>query len=65
LLQSAGADAQIHIVEGRGPRFTMPTTWPDAEKAIFDFLAKNGITKMRKGLIRKESKRPAVLRTRR
>lgn len=45
MLQSAGADAQIHIVAGAGHGFTMPTTWPDAEKAIFDFLAKKGITK--------------------
>jgi acetyl esterase/lipase len=44
-LQAAGADAQIHIVEGAGHGFTMPTTWPDAEKAIFDFLGKKGIVK--------------------
>jgi acetyl esterase/lipase len=44
-LQSVGADAQIHIVEGAGHGFTMPTTWPDAEKAIFDFLSQKGIIK--------------------
>jgi acetyl esterase/lipase len=43
-LKAAGADAAIHIVEGAGHGFTMPTTWPDAEKAMFDWLGEKKIT---------------------
>jgi acetyl esterase/lipase len=38
-LKAAGADAQIHVVDGAGHGFNTPATaWPDAEKTIFDFL---------------------------
>jgi acetyl esterase/lipase len=46
LLKAAGADAQIHVVDGAGHGFnTPPTAWPDAEKTMFDFLAAKGIIK--------------------
>jgi acetyl esterase/lipase len=41
-LKAAGADAEIHLVAGAGHGFTN-TTWPDAEKATFDWLAKHKI----------------------
>ncbi|MDP9175562.1 MAG: alpha/beta hydrolase [Planctomycetota bacterium] len=38
-LKAAGADAEIHEVQGAGHGFNSPqTAWPDAEKTIFDFL---------------------------
>jgi acetyl esterase/lipase len=44
LLKAAGADAQIHVVDGAGHGFNTPATaWPDAEKTMFDFLAAKGI----------------------
>ena len=40
------SDAQIHVVEGAGHGFSMPPpAWPDAEKAMFDFLEANGVIK--------------------
>jgi acetyl esterase/lipase len=43
-LKVAGADAQIHVVDGAGHGFNTPATaWPDAEKTMFDFLAAKGI----------------------
>lgn len=46
LLKAAGADAEIHVVDGAGHGFTTPPpAWPDAEKAMFDFLAAKGIVK--------------------
>lgn len=46
MLKAAGADADIHVVEGAGHGFTTPPpAWPDAEKAMFDFLAAKGIVK--------------------
>jgi len=41
-LKAAGADADIHLVNGAGHGFTN-TTWPDAEKATFDWLIKEKI----------------------
>ncbi len=46
MLTAAGADAMIHQVAGAGHGFTTPATaWPDAEKAMFDWLAAEGISK--------------------
>jgi acetyl esterase/lipase len=43
-LKAAGADAQIHVVQGAGHGFNTPASaWPDAEKTMFDFLAGKGI----------------------
>jgi len=45
-LVAAGADASIHLVAGAGHGFTTPATaWPDAEKAMFDWLTAKGIGK--------------------
>jgi dipeptidyl aminopeptidase/acylaminoacyl peptidase len=45
-LKDAGADAEMHLVEGAGHGFTTPATaWPDAEKSIFDWLAAHHISK--------------------
>jgi acetyl esterase/lipase len=41
-LKAAGADVDMHIVEGAAHGFTN-ATWPDAEKAMFDFLEKHKI----------------------
>jgi acetyl esterase/lipase len=41
-LKDVGADADLHLVEGAAHGFTTPT-WPDAEKAMFDFLVRKGI----------------------
>jgi acetyl esterase/lipase len=44
-LTAAGADATMHEVAGAGHGFTTPATaWPDAEKAMFDWLTLKGIT---------------------
>ena len=44
LLQAAGADAEIHVVSGAGHGFSSPAgAWPDAERAMFDFLSARGI----------------------
>jgi dipeptidyl aminopeptidase/acylaminoacyl peptidase len=44
LLQAAGADAEIHLVEGAGHGFSTPAgAWPDAEAAMFGFLEAHGI----------------------
>jgi len=46
LLAAAGADASIHQVQGAGHGFTTPASaWPDAEKAMFDWLTARGIGK--------------------
>jgi acetyl esterase/lipase len=46
LLQAAGADATMHLVDGAGHGFTTPATaWPDAEAAMFGFLVAHGIGK--------------------
>ena len=46
LLTAAGADTALHFVSGAGHGFTTPgTAWPDAEKAMFDFLVAHGIGK--------------------
>jgi acetyl esterase/lipase len=46
LLTAAGADATMHEVAGAGHGFTTPATaWPDAEKAMFDWLTAKGIAK--------------------
>lgn len=42
LLQAAGAEASIHLVPNAGHGFDN-ATWPDAEKAMFDWLAARGI----------------------
>ena len=43
-LKTAGADADIHVVQGAGHGFQTPATaWPDAESAMFTFLAKEKI----------------------
>jgi acetyl esterase/lipase len=42
LLTAAGADASIHLVPQAGHGFT-DATWPDAEKAMFDWLVGKGI----------------------
>ena len=45
-LTTAGADASMHEVAGAGHGFTTPATaWPDAEKAMFDWLVARGIGK--------------------
>jgi dipeptidyl aminopeptidase/acylaminoacyl peptidase len=45
-LVAAGADASMHEVAGAGHGFTTPATaWPDAEKAMFDWLTARGIGK--------------------
>jgi acetyl esterase/lipase len=45
-LQAAGADVTMHEVAGAGHGFTTPATaWPDAEKAMFDWLTAKGIGK--------------------
>ena len=44
LLSAAGADASIHLVPGAGHGFD-DTTWPDAEKAMFDWLIAKGMGK--------------------
>jgi acetyl esterase/lipase len=44
LLKAAGADATLHLVPNAGHGFT-DATWPDAEKAMFDFLTARGIGK--------------------
>jgi predicted esterase len=46
LLTTAGADATMHKVAGAGHEVTTPATaWPDAEKAMFDWLTLKGIAK--------------------
>jgi acetyl esterase/lipase len=42
LLKAAGAEASIHLVPNAGHGFDN-TTWPDAEKAMFDWLTARGI----------------------
>jgi acetyl esterase/lipase len=45
-LVAAGADASMHEVPGAGHGFQTPATaWPDAEKAMFDWLVARGIGK--------------------
>jgi hypothetical protein len=45
-LVAAGADASMHEVPGAGHGFQTPATaWPDAEKAMFDWLVAHGIGK--------------------
>jgi acetyl esterase/lipase len=44
LLSAAGAEASIHLVPGAAHGFDN-STWPDAEKAMFDWLAARGIGK--------------------
>ncbi len=44
LLSAAGAQASIHLVPNAGHGFDN-TTWPDAEKAMFDWLTARGIGK--------------------
>jgi len=45
-LTAAGADASMHEVPGAGHGFQTPSTaWPDAEKAMFDWLVARGIGK--------------------
>ncbi|RYZ06770.1 MAG: alpha/beta hydrolase [Myxococcales bacterium] len=44
LLTAAGSDASIHLVAGAAHGFTNGT-WPDAEKAMFDWLSARGIGK--------------------
>ena len=45
-LVAAGADASMHEVPGAGHGFQTPSTaWPDAEKAMFDWLVARGIGK--------------------
>ncbi len=41
-LKATGADAQLHLVPGAAHGFTN-ATWPDAEKATFDWLAQHHI----------------------
>jgi acetyl esterase/lipase len=46
LLMAAGAEAELHLVDGAGHGFSTPdTAWPDAEQAIFGFLTAHGIGK--------------------
>jgi acetyl esterase/lipase len=46
LLTMAGADASIHLVPNTAHGFTdVPAAWPDAEKAMFDWLTARGIGK--------------------
>jgi acetyl esterase/lipase len=43
-LKAAGAQADIHLVEGAGHGYQSPVTaWPDAEKTTFEWLAKQKI----------------------
>ena len=43
-LKAAGADADIHLVQGAGHGYQSPATaWPDAEKTMFDWLAQHKI----------------------
>lgn len=43
-LTAAGADVSMHEVAGAGHGFTTPASaWPDAEKAMFDWLTAHGI----------------------
>src|SRR4051812_8025961 len=42
LLSAAGAEASIHLVPNAGHGFD-DTSWPDAEKAMFDWLTARGI----------------------
>ena len=43
-LKTAGADVTMHEVSGAGHGFASPATaWPDAEKAMFDWLTSKGI----------------------
>ena len=42
LLTAAGADASIHLVPGAAHGFD-DSTWPDAEKAMFDWLTAKGM----------------------
>jgi acetyl esterase/lipase len=44
LLKAAGAEASIHLVPNAGHGFDN-STWPDAEKAMFDWLTARGIGK--------------------
>lgn len=44
LLTAAGAEASIHLVPGAAHGFDN-STWPDAEKAMFDWLSARGIGK--------------------
>jgi acetyl esterase/lipase len=45
-LVAAGADASIHLVPGQGHGYTTTAAgWPDAEKAMFDWLTGKGIGK--------------------
>ena len=44
LLTTAGADASIHLVPNAAHGFT-DATWPDAEKAMFDWLKAKGMGK--------------------
>lgn len=44
LLKAAGAEASIHLVPNAGHGFDN-ATWPDAEKAMFDWLTARGIGK--------------------
>jgi len=44
LLKAAGAEASIHLVPNAGHGFD-DATWPDAEKAMFDWLTARGIGK--------------------
>jgi acetyl esterase/lipase len=44
LLKAAGAEASIHLVPGAAHGFDN-STWPDAEKAMFDWLSARGIGK--------------------
>jgi acetyl esterase/lipase len=44
LLSDAGAEASIHLVPNAGHGFDN-ATWPDAEKAMFDWLSARGIGK--------------------
>jgi acetyl esterase/lipase len=43
-LKAAGAEADIHLVQGAGHGYQTPATaWPDAEKTTFDWLVKHKI----------------------
>jgi acetyl esterase/lipase len=44
LLKAAGAEASIHLVPNAGHGFD-DATWPDAEKAMFDWLTARGLGK--------------------
>ena len=46
MLKALGADATMHEVAGAGHGFTTPASaWPDAEKAMFDWLVAHNIGK--------------------